>query len=113
MQRVSSESLLGKSYAAKLEALRSEIDAERQKKQADLGIAMGAGAPAVRAVAQLVLVDNKFSSLPSVTAEGRRVLELLLTELPVKTAARLAAEITGESKNALYALALSLRQAQD
>jgi cation-transporting ATPase E len=43
-------------------------------KQADLGIAMGSGAPAVRAVAQLVLVDNRFSSLPSVVAEGRRVL---------------------------------------
>ena len=43
-------------------------------KRADLGIAMGSGAPAVRAVAQLVLVDNRFSSLPAVVAEGRRVL---------------------------------------
>jgi 16S rRNA (cytidine1402-2'-O)-methyltransferase len=45
--------------------------------------------------------------------EGQRVLELLLSELPVKTAARLAAEITGEPKNALYALALSLKQPED
>ena len=43
-------------------------------KQADLGIAMGSGASATRAVAQLVLLDNKFSVMPRVVAEGRRVL---------------------------------------
>ena len=43
-------------------------------KDADLGIAMGSGAGATRAVAQLVLLDSKFSVLPSVVAEGRRVL---------------------------------------
>jgi cation-transporting ATPase E len=43
-------------------------------KSADLGIAMGAGAPAARAVADLVLMDGKFSSLPGVVAEGRRVM---------------------------------------
>lgn len=43
-------------------------------KDADLGIAMGSGAGATRAVAQLVLLDNKFSVMPSVVAEGRRVL---------------------------------------
>jgi hypothetical protein len=32
----------------------------------------------------------------------------LLTELPVTTAARLAAELTGEKKNKLYQLALDL-----
>ncbi len=36
MERVSSESLLGKGYAKKLEELKNEIDAEGQKKQADL-----------------------------------------------------------------------------
>jgi Skp family chaperone for outer membrane proteins len=36
MERVSTESLLGKGYAKKLEELKSEIDAEGQKKQADL-----------------------------------------------------------------------------
>jgi len=36
MERVSTESLLGKSYAKKLEDLKNEIDAEGQKKQADL-----------------------------------------------------------------------------
>lgn len=36
MERVSTESLLGKGYAKKLEELKNEIDAEGQKKQADL-----------------------------------------------------------------------------
>ena len=43
-------------------------------KKADLGIAMGSGAAATRAVAQLVLLNNKFSVMPHVVAEGRRVL---------------------------------------
>lgn len=43
-------------------------------KNADLGIAMGSGAGATRAVAQLVLLDSKWSVLPAVVAEGRRVL---------------------------------------
>lgn len=43
-------------------------------KRADIGIAMGAGAPATRAVAQIVLLDNEFSALPFVVAEGRRVI---------------------------------------
>ena len=43
------------------------------------------------------------------TTEGHRVLLLLLPELPTKTAVKLAAEITGEPRNALYELALSLK----
>jgi cation-transporting ATPase E len=43
-------------------------------KDADIGIAMGNGAQATKAVAQLVLLDGKFSHLPSVIAEGRRVI---------------------------------------
>lgn len=43
-------------------------------KRADIGIAMGAGAPATRAVAQIILLDNEFSVLPFVVAEGRRVI---------------------------------------
>jgi cation-transporting ATPase E len=42
-------------------------------KLADLGIAIGSGAPATRAVAELVLLDGKFATLPGVVAEGRRV----------------------------------------
>ena len=43
-------------------------------KDADMGIAMGSGSSATRAVAQLVLLDNRFSTLPTVLAEGRRVI---------------------------------------
>ena len=43
-------------------------------KDADIGVAMGNGSPATRAVAQLVLLDGRFSHLPDVVAEGRRVI---------------------------------------
>ena len=43
-------------------------------KQADLGIAMGSGASATKAVANLVILDEKFSTIPLVLAEGRRVV---------------------------------------
>lgn len=43
-------------------------------KEADLGIAMGNAAPATKAVAQLVLVDSRFSHLPDVVASGRQVM---------------------------------------
>lgn len=43
-------------------------------KKADIGVAMGAGAPATRSVAQLVLLTNRFSALPKVVGEGRRVI---------------------------------------
>jgi magnesium-transporting ATPase (P-type) len=42
-------------------------------KLADIGIAMGSGAAATRAVAELVLPDSRFATLPGVVAEGRRV----------------------------------------
>ena len=45
------------------------------------------------------------------TGEGLRVLQLLLPELPLKTAVKLAAEISGESKNHLYDKALALKNA--
>jgi 16S rRNA (cytidine1402-2'-O)-methyltransferase len=45
------------------------------------------------------------------SGEGLRVLQLLLPELPLKTAVKLAAEITGESKNVLYDQALALKNA--
>jgi cation-transporting ATPase E len=43
-------------------------------KDADIGVAMGSGAAATRAVAQLVLLDGKFATMPGVVAEGRRVI---------------------------------------
>ncbi|MGY1605037.1 HAD-IC family P-type ATPase [Geodermatophilus sp. SYSU D00815] len=43
-------------------------------KDADIGVAMGNGSPATRAVAQLVLLDGRFAHLPAAVAEGRRVI---------------------------------------
>ncbi|MDP4923361.1 MAG: 16S rRNA (cytidine(1402)-2'-O)-methyltransferase [Limnohabitans sp.] len=54
----------------------------------------------------LVLHD---APVDAATGEGLRVLQLLLPELPLKTAVKLAAEISGESKNTLYEQALALK----
>ncbi len=43
-------------------------------KNCDVGIAMGSGTPASRGVARLVLLDDKFATLPDVVAEGRRLI---------------------------------------
>ena len=55
----------------------------------------------------LVLHDAPVSDA---TGQGLRVLQLLLPELPLKTAVKLAAEISGESKNVLYEQALALKK---
>jgi len=54
----------------------------------------------------LVVHDQQ---LDQTTGEGERVLRCLLAELPVKTAVKLAAEISGEPRNALYERALALK----
>ncbi|MFF9630724.1 HAD-IC family P-type ATPase [Streptomyces fradiae] len=43
-------------------------------KDADIGVSMGSGSEATRAVAQIVLLDNSVATLPHVVAEGRRVI---------------------------------------
>jgi len=43
-------------------------------KEADFSIAMGSGTDASRAIAQLVLLDNNFTSLPDIIAEGRQII---------------------------------------
>ncbi len=45
--------------------------------------------------------------------EDLRVLTLLLAELPLKSAVKLAAEITGQSRNTLYDRALAIKNAAD
>jgi len=55
----------------------------------------------------LVLHD---APVAATEGEGLRVLQVLLPELPLKTAVKLAAEITGESKNELYDQALALKK---
>lgn len=43
-------------------------------KDADIGIAMGSGVAATRSIANIVLLDGKFSSMPGIVAEGRRLI---------------------------------------
>jgi 16S rRNA (cytidine1402-2'-O)-methyltransferase len=56
----------------------------------------------------VVLVAGAAPEADARAREGERVLGRLLAALPVKTAVRLAAEITGASRNALYDKALTL-----
>ena len=43
-------------------------------KDSDMGIAMGSGSAASRAVAELVVLDDSFATLPRVVDEGRKVI---------------------------------------
>ena len=63
-----------------------------------------------RARGEFVLLVAGAPPAEGLDAEAERVLALLLAELPVKSAARLAADITGQSKNALYQRALELKR---
>lgn len=67
-------------------------------------------ADANRQRGEFVLLVGPAPEGEGVSAEAQRVLKLLLGELPVKSAAKLAAEITGASKNALYDLALEWKK---
>lgn len=67
------------------------------------------GADANRQRGEFVLVVQGAPEPEAVNPESERILGLLLAELPVKTAARLAAEISGAPRNALYARALQLK----
>jgi 16S rRNA (cytidine1402-2'-O)-methyltransferase len=76
------------------------------------GFAAWLAADANRLRGEFVIVLHA-AQLASDRGRDLRVLTLLLKELPVKTAVRLAAEITGEPRNALYDQALKLKKAGD
>lgn len=61
----------------------------------------------------LLVHPQAAASEAGVNAATLRTLDLLLAELPVKTAVRLCAEITGQPRNALYDAALARRQHAD
>jgi 16S rRNA (cytidine1402-2'-O)-methyltransferase len=65
-------------------------------------------ADASRTRGEFVLVLHPVPT-PSAAADGERVLRLLLAELPLKSAVKLAAEITGAPRNTLYEQALALK----
>jgi len=58
---------------------------------------------------EFALVLHPVPRVDDSAGDSERVLRLLLAELPVKTAVKLAAEITGAPRNALYDAALRLR----
>jgi 16S rRNA (cytidine1402-2'-O)-methyltransferase len=58
---------------------------------------------------EFALVLHGVEAAPA-SDDGERVLKLLLAELPVKTAVKLAAEITGAPRNGLYEQALELKK---
>lgn len=60
----------------------------------------------------VLIIDAPAPATGNDDQEARRVLEILLEELPLKQAAHLAARLTGGRKNALYDLALTLKQAK-
>ena len=62
---------------------------------------------------EFALVVHPQAGADTDTATDDRVLRLLLQELPVKTAVRLAADITGQARNTLYEQALRLRENPD
>ena len=66
-------------------------------------------ADANRERGEFVLLVSAPPPREGMDAESERVLAALLAELPVKQAAKLAAEITGQPKNALYARALEMK----
>jgi 16S rRNA (cytidine1402-2'-O)-methyltransferase len=57
----------------------------------------------------VILVEGAPAAADEDAAEAERVLAILLAECPVKQAASLAAQITGQKKNALYDLALRMK----
>ncbi len=81
--------------ADSLQALAHKVEDDTQQQKGEFVI--------------LVAGDSGVES-HSVHAEAERVLSLLLGELPIKTAAKLAARITGVNKRALYDRALALKQ---
>lgn len=59
---------------------------------------------------EFVLLVSAPPAHEGLDAESERILKLLLAELPVKQAAKLAAAITGQPKNALYDRALEIKE---
>ena len=68
------------------------------------------GADANRVRGEFALVIHPAEQIDSGELD-LRVLKLLLAELPLKTAVKVAADITGQGKNALYAAALAMHHA--
>lgn len=109
---------LAADLAAELEASRSVVIARELTKRFETVQSLTVAtlqawleADPNRQRGEFVVIIEGASAIDQDDAEIDRVLKLLLAELPVKSAARLAAAITGAAKNALYQRALALRAA--
>ena len=69
-------------------------------------------ASAQRSKGEFALVLHPLAVATPGLGEAERVLDLLLAELPTKSAVRLAAQISGAPRNTLYALALQKKPEQ-
>mgnify|MGYP000101910766 FL=1 len=61
---------------------------------------------------EFALVIHAQTATHVAVADSDRLLKILMQELPLKTAVKVAAELSGEPKNALYDRALALKQAE-
>jgi len=59
---------------------------------------------------EFVVLVSGATPQPGLPAEARRILEVLLGELPLKQAVQLATQISGAGRNELYQLALQLKK---
>jgi 16S rRNA (cytidine1402-2'-O)-methyltransferase len=87
--------------------LTKQFEEIAQLQAADFGAWLAADPNRCRGEFVLVLHP---AAVQADNGEDQRVLQLLLAELPLKTAVRLAAEITGAPRNALYEAALNLKK---
>lgn len=78
-----------------------------------IGLTAWLNASAQRSKGEFALVLHALAQHTDRMAEAERVLDMLLAELPVKTAVKLAADISGAPRNALYALALQKKPTAD
>jgi 16S rRNA (cytidine1402-2'-O)-methyltransferase len=58
----------------------------------------------------LLVSGAEIKNEPGMSEQSQHTLEILLEDLPLKQAVKLAAGITGENRKVLYALALSLKE---
>jgi 16S rRNA (cytidine1402-2'-O)-methyltransferase len=61
----------------------------------------------------VLLIEAAPTAVEADAAEAERILAILLGECSVKQAAALAAQITGQKKNALYERALQMKGSAD
>jgi 16S rRNA (cytidine1402-2'-O)-methyltransferase len=77
------------------------------------GLSAWLNASAQRSKGEFALVLHALEQHTDRMGEAERILDLLLAELPVKTAVKLAADISGAPRNALYRLALKKKPSAD